>query len=749
MIYKDIVNRDIVNLENCEDEPIHIPGLIQPHGFLIAANNENGIISVCSENINNYLDFDYKEVLGKDISQIFQEDFINKIELFQTGSNSPLMMFDFVIKERLFSFTVHNNDSEIIIEGEPTEDQFINNNKLYNSSKQLLSYIEDTSTLKELANSVAIAIKNITQYDRVMVYRFDSQYNGEVFAESKEEHLEPFLGLHYPHTDIPVQARELYIKNLLRIIGDVDYNPVPLYTFQDSNVQTLDIGQSVLRSVSPIHIQYLKNMGVGATLTISLLYQGKLWGLITCHHYSPKYINQEIRNTVKLHGHFITSQIDVRMLNEQYEVSLKGSKNVDQLTSKKLNFNRKSIKSLFDDKAIIDLCNSSGVSAIIGDNIYTHGETPKKEHILMLCNTLHHYSHNGKLVTQSLSRITSDLPLVSNEFPGINYQSLGNENDCIIWYRHTTLKDIHWAGDPSKAIEKDKNGLSPRKSFKKFTENVSDSSKPWLQSEIDASIKFFNFFQTHLRSILVNEEKENQQKLSAILKEANDELENINWISTHDLQEPLRKIRMMASSIIMKGELTPLPDDVQNKILRMQHSAERMQTLITDILKYTKANVQNNEFEPVDINLMLVSIKQELKDSLGDVNAKLVLEPLPLVEGMPFLLKQVFLNIIYNSLKFRSKSRHPIIKISANEDTKNGFEKYSLIEIEDNGIGFDNQYKDKVFKIFSRLNNKSDYPGSGVGLALCKKIMTKHNGFINATGVLGKGTTIQLYFPRL
>ncbi|WP_130736183.1 ATP-binding protein [Flavobacterium sp. J27] len=752
MIFKDIVNRDIVNLQNCEDEPIHIPGLIQSHGFLLAINATTEIVTVCSENINEYLNISYEQVLGKKIGLLFNNPFLEEVRHFKTDATSPTKVFNFSIEEKLFSISIHASKTEIIIEAELTENQFNEGNKLYNSSKQLLSYIEDSFTLKELANAVAITIKKITNYDRVMIYRFDAEYNGEVIAESKEEHLESFLGLHYPHTDIPAQARELYIKNHLRIIGDVNYKPIPLYTFNESNLDTLDMSLSVLRSVSPIHIQYLHNMGVGATLTISLLHKGKLWGLITCHHYSAKYLSQEIRNTVKLHGHFITSQIDVRLLNEEYEIARKTSLAVESLVSKKLTLDRSSMEDLFKDSAIISLCNSIGVSALIEDKVYTFGATPAKEDIKRISNSLLHYSENGTFWTHSLARTTSNLSFIANEFPGIIYYSLGNDQDCLIWYRKQTITDINWAGDPKKSIEKDKNGLSPRKSFEKFTESVKDSSRPWLKSEITASLNFFNFFQIHLRSILLNEEKENQKILSEILKETNAELENINWISTHDLQEPLRKIRMMASMLVGSDEVETLPEDVQVKIVKMQNSAERMQVLINDILKYTKTNNQSTSLEKVDLNLLFNELQEELKDNLQDNKATLEIKSLPHIQGTRFLLKQLFSNIIYNSLKFKSPLRNPIITIEETVDYEDVILKsgnYYKIEITDNGIGFDKEYNEKVFKIFSRLNNKNDYSGSGIGLALCKKIMTKHNGFISAEGKPNSGVTIKMYFPKL
>ncbi|EDP94778.1 ATP-binding protein [Kordia algicida OT-1] len=753
MEYKNITNQDVVNLENCEDEPIHIPGRIQPHGFLISVKSATDVVNVCSENIHDYLRFTHEDVLGKNIAKLFNDDFLKAYKSFKEDTATSHKEFNFSFDDTLFSICIHLSDQHIIIEGEPTENQFGQDRRLYNSSKQLLGYIQDTLTLKELCDSVAKALKEITEYDRVMIYRFDADYNGEVFAESKEDHLEPFLGLHYPHTDIPAQARQLYIKNHLRIVGDVNYKSVPLYTHNSSAVNTLDLSLSVLRSVSPIHIEYLQNMGVGATLTVSLIHKGKLWGLIACHHYSPKYLSQEIRNTVTLHGHFITSQIDIRILNEEYEIARKANLAVDTLTTKNLNFHRNSLKELFAEDAIIQLCNSCGVSLSVDGKMHSKGDTPSDIEVNLLGDILFDFSRNKHFSTSELSRITSDIVSIVEKFPGINYYSLGDEHNYIIWYRYPTLKEINWAGDPSKSIVKKEQRLSPRKSFEKFTESVKNTSKPWLEAELAASSSFTNFLINHLRSIRTNEEKEKQKKLSEILKQANAELENINWISTHDLQEPLRKIRMMASTLLTRSDQNLLSDKVIDRITRMQSSAERMQTLMDDILKYTKTNnIETPDLETVNLNKLLPQIKESIYDTLVDAEASLEIKSLPIIKGIPFLLRQLFLNIIYNSIKFRKPNELPIITIHTiteerNEINQNGA--FHIVEISDNGIGFNNEYKEKIFKIFSRLNSKTDYEGSGIGLALCKKIMIKHHGLIDAVGERNKGAKIRLYFSKI
>ena len=750
MKVRNITNKEVVNIENCEDEPIHIPGLIQPHGFLISVDTTSKKINVCSENINDYLPLTHQELLSKNIERVFSDNFYSKFLSFSENNQVTSRHFNSVLYESLYSVTFHKSDNNIIIEAEPAEQEENENEKLYNSSRKLLNHIEDTSTLKELCDSVAVAIKDITGYDRVMVYKFDDEYNGEVLSESREEHLEPYLGLHYPHTDIPKQARDLYIKNQLRVIGDVNYTPAELYTLENSNIEQLDLSLSVLRSVSPIHIEYLKNMGVGATLALSLLHKDKLWGLIVCHNYSAKHISEEIKDAVKLHGHFIISQIDVRVLNENYKTAIKASDNVKKLTSKKLEFNREAIKKLFTEDAVIKLSNSCGVAAVVDGDMYSYGKIPNAQEVFMLGIFSESKTNTGNFVTDQLPKITDNFKTISKKFPGISYYSLGDDKNFIIWFREPSLTEISWAGNPEKSIVKNEKGLSPRKSFEKFTKNVEDKSFPWLNEELSACASFVNFFQSFIRSIITNEEKEKQKKLTEILRETNEELENINWISTHDLKEPLRKIRMTASTLLRDEKKKELTDFVISRVERMENSAQRMQTLISDILKYTKTNAEHIELEEVDLNDLINNIEQESSSILEDGNVKITFENLPTIKGIPFLLKQLFLNIMYNSIKFQIPEKGCKIIIRENSDNVdlNKLNQYNVIEVVDNGIGFDNEYKEKIFKIFSRLHSKSDYEGSGIGLALCKKIMTKHNGYIEAEGEINKGATIRLYFPK-
>jgi len=749
MKIKDIVNRDIVNLTNCEFEPIHIPGSIQPHGFLLGITIDSWKIDFCSGNIQNYIPSSHQSVLGKDFHILFGEkqeaqikDYISKNLLL---SSTPLKL---ELLGNIFLCTIHKSNKTYILEAEPSEENSKRLADVYDQTSQFLSYMNATHTLKELCQMVVKGTREITGYDRVMVYRFDKDYNGEVFAESVREDLEPFLGLHYPHTDIPPQARELYMQNLLRLIVDIDYTPVPLYTVDDGDAsKNLDLSLSILRSTSPIHVQYLQNMGVGATLTISLIHKNKLWGLIACHHYSEKNLTPEIRLAAQLQGHFITSQIDIRQSNEEYEVARKSNIALEKLNALNLPAKEDAFQTVVQDENLLEICNASGVAIIFKNKIYKSGLTPDDKNIYKLIKWLSVFTTTDSFSTEKLLNFLPEADDYCEEASGILYHSLSLENDdCVIWFRPESLTEINWGGDPNKAIIKDVNGLYPRNSFKLYKEIVKCQSKLWLQPELNAGANYAHTLQKQFNLLIISQEEEKYRKLSELLKETNSELENINWISTHDLQEPLRKIQMLSSRLLGKED-EQFSETVINSVQRMNNSAQRMQTLLIDILKYTKIQHIDDSFETVRPGEVLVEVLSDLNEHINERKAIINIEELPLINGIPFLMKQLFSNLIQNSLKYSFPDKTPIVTIKSLGIHYINSNPFQVLEFSDNGIGFEQQFAENIFNIFSRLHTQEQYKGSGVGLALCKKIMQVHKGSIVAEGIENQGAKFKLYFP--
>lgn len=756
MDFKDIVNRDLVNLENCASEPIHIPGSIQPHGFLLGIDASTYQIAFCSGNTEIYTGLSYTFLLDKNITEILGGDQFAVLEHYLSALSgtftAPLRI---VIGNRDFETTIHLSDGMYVLEFEPAVSEEPDLTALYMQTRQFVGYMEQATSLQMLCQAVADETRRIIGYDRVMIYRFDREYNGEVIAESRLEELEPFLGLHYPHTDIPPQARELYRKNLIRVIADVDYAPVPIYTTGSKTNKDLDLTFSILRSVSPIHVQYLHNMGVSASTSISLIHEGRLWGLIACHHYhGPRPIDSHARIAARLQGHFMASQIGVREIAEEYEASKLVNQSLDAMLAMNFPLERSAFQEIVAMPELCDLCHARGVAIIIDDTIYSAGVVPSDTDIRQIALWAAENAVNGYLSTATLSRDTQQQEdWLCDSAAGILYHSLDNaQANSIIWFRPETVREVQWAGDPAKAIEKDKAQLSPRKSFQAWMQVVKCQSKEWQKAELNAAANYAHALQKHINTLFLREEETKYRLLSARLGEAYQELENLNWISTHDLKEPLRKIQVFASRI-MDADGVELPDNIQASLQKIQTSAGRMQTLIHDVLTYSRVKNTEDKLITLSLDKVIQSVVTDLDDEIKANRAMIEYDDMPEVEGVAFLLAQLFSNLIRNSMKFTREGITPHIAIryeGMKEYTPVAelpLQLYHLITISDNGIGFEDKYSQSIFKVFSRLHAHAVFGGTGVGLALCRKIMETHHGFITARGVPGEGATFSLYFP--
>lgn len=759
MNIKDIVNRDIVNLTNCESEPIHIPGSIQPHGFLLGIKKGDSRIEFCSANSADYIGVGPEKVLGKDVSEIFPEEQASRFALYAgeeaIDSAKP---FVFTLNGTSFNTTVHQSGNNVIMELEPFPDGTLQLPNLYTQTRNFVSIMEKSSGLLDLCQEIADETRSITGYDRVMIYRFDEQYNGEVIAESRREDLVSFANQKYPHTDIPAQARELYIRNPLRMIADINYTPVPLLTIDDSSDKgnhSLDLSLSILRSVSPMHIEYLKNMGVGATLTISLLQNQKLWGLIACHHYAPKILPHYTRLSALLQGHFLTSQIAVREVAEEYNIGEEVDKALVEalaILHESENFMEASHKS----PALLKLANATGAAIYHEGVLYTNGLVPSEAELLDLFAFLSNAYPNQAFETNNLSDVYPAAKDISKYAAGVIYHAMvSGENDGILWFRQEKIETINWAGNPDKAVLPNEDGvrLSPRKSFELWMEIVKDKSAPWRKSEINAASSFSYALQKHINYRVIRAQEDQNRSLNQELRLANKELSNLNWISTHDLKEPLRKIQIFASKVLDRED-PDLSVQVKDSVERMRFAAEKMQMLIEDILTYSKAGTMEKTFVATDLNDVLTNVLSELQDTIDEKGATLHAESLPRLEIIPFQIHQLFINVISNALKFVKPDERPIIRITAAEvdaadvpAEKPVSGRYHAIAFHDNGIGFEAEYESRIFDIFQRLHPAHKYPGTGIGLAICKKIMENHRGFIAAKSVFGEGAVFTIYFP--
>jgi two-component system, chemotaxis family, sensor kinase Cph1 len=399
---------------------------------------------------------------------------------------------------------------------------------------------------------------------------------------------------------------------------------------------------------------------------------------------------------------------------------------------------------------------ADGIALINKEDIFTNGIVPKNEYLPPLVDWLFKTAQNDNFNT---SRLIDHYPLAerfSETVAGLYFKVLDpTSKSCIIWMCQPQEKIINWAGDPNRALSADAANrmLTPRKSFEQWKQSVRNQSRDWQMPELNAAALMGSSIQRKLHLADLKEEEIRFKNVNERLKKANDELANMNWISTHDLKEPLRKIQIYAS-LILEKQRNLIPEGVLTNIIRMQASAAKMQLLIEDLMAYTRIVNEEIRFVPVDMNVSLEEVKVDLMESIEEGKATLTWGKMPTINGIPFQIRQLFINLISNSLKFSKVYVPAVIRIDCEKVsdhfidaiTKKNSKVYYKVTTTDNGIGFDPVYKNDILKIFQRLHS-NQYAGTGVGLAICKKIVEAHGGVMEADGNENSGATFTTYFP--
>ncbi|WP_197512727.1 SpoIIE family protein phosphatase [Mycobacterium sp. 852002-10029_SCH5224772] len=488
-----------IDLDNCAREPIHIPGSIQPRGVLAVVRDHTFEVRQVSANVADLLGRPVDAILGRHLSALIGPEQAARVEQATStfGSlrqNNPLeFVIDVAGEPRAFDAILHREPGGVIlVELEIAYGQrpfsFPNT---YQAVRGAVELLNRAATLTELYATAARAVRDLTGFDRVMVYRYDEEYNGEVVAESKREDLNSFLGLHYPSSDIPAQARALYEKNWIRLISDVGYTPAPLVSSIDPGRDTpLDLTYATLRSVSPIHIEYLQNMGVHASMSISLLRQGRLWGLIACHHYAGPHLPPfGTRAAAEFLGSTLSLRLVDRFEDEQLHKRLAAQSVLAKLTGATLDDGEPLSAALLGAPDLLDLVIADGVVVNIQGDLRVRGSVPPPE-VVSAVAAWAREANDEIASSECLSRALPELDLDPQLAAGTLALNLP-DGQYAIWFRREVLRSVDWGGDPyNKAIadsEGDQTRLSPRKSFDRWREIVHRRSEPWTVSETESA----------------------------------------------------------------------------------------------------------------------------------------------------------------------------------------------------------------------------------------------------------------------
>jgi light-regulated signal transduction histidine kinase (bacteriophytochrome) len=700
-----------VDLVNCADEPIHVPGSIQPHGALIFFGAA-GELEGWSENAPAALALPLSLTLelGRPfgalglppaVAALVQEC----VDAAGEDDAAPAVAA-VVIGGAEYDCVVHAYGGRVIAEFEPRDVATDAVAQFAIKAHSSIDRLRRQKTVDALLETAVRQVREFTGFDRVMAYRFRSDDSGDVVAEARREDLTPYLGQRYPAGDIPPQARRLYVLNTLRTIADVGYRAVPLLGV--AGAVSLDLSFAVLRSVSPIHIEYLQNMGVGASMSVSIVINGRLWGLIACHHMAPKRVPYSIRMAADVLAQVIASTVQGLESREEADLVARAAAVRTGLVESLL---------LEEDplEALVKHADGLMLSGISQALVATQYGRVVCRGVDQACGeaivaTLPEGAH-GLVVRQCVD----DWPEASHTGLGKWVGMLGlpfdpPSNGWCVLLRPEQVERVAWGGKPGKSGQFGPMGerLTPRGSFDAWIETVRGCAHEWEDGVL-----------AHARMTL--------GELARVSNTRRAQLEAIRSqllaMLGHDLRDPLHSINM-AGMVLEKTD-----GGGSNKTTlgrRIQSSSNRMQRMIGQVLDMSRIDRGLNlgvELEAVDLAALLEDLVEEARLAYPAIVYELRVDCPAVVMADGGRLGQVLSNLLSNARQHGDPNQ----PITARLDQQAG---EAAIAIANAGAPIPDEVESGLFDPFKRgsLNNPRNRTGMGLGLYIAGQIVREHQG---------------------
>ncbi|AMJ65535.1 hypothetical protein AXW84_08900 [Hymenobacter sp. PAMC 26628] len=747
-----------ITLTNCDREPIHLPGAIQPYGFLLCLDPSTHRVVQASANTGALVGRAAESLLGGGLGQLLGPARLAEVEgrLATLTETTQLLgaRLEAVAGQPYFKLIMHRYDGLLWVEFEPvaeTDAAPLDLSMLNAALGQMLA----APTVLNFCQHAAEQVRAITGFDRVAIYRFAPDESGEVVAEAIHPDLAPWLGLHYPASDIPQQARAMYLKNWLRFIPDAAYAPVPLVPgLSPTTGRPPDMTYAVLRSVSPIHLEYLHHLGSAATMTISLIDDGKLWGMITCHHRTPRLVGFELRELCQFIGKTFSALIASKVRADQYAYHLRVRERLAQLLERVTRADDFVGALAQPGPSIQEVFDCGGVAVCFGGEVQLLGHTPTAAQVRELLAWLTEHAPGPLFHTDSLvAHYPAGAPALRATASGLIAAALADApGHYLLWFRPEVVQTVTWAGrnDKPQLLADGQIFLSPRQSFEAWKQLVEHTAAPWLPLELaaareirqhvaDLQLKAFNVLQARAQSL---------SALNTALERSNDELDSFAYVASHDLKEPLRGIHNYAL-FLLEDYAAQLDADGVHKLQTLVRLSQRMEGLIESLLRLSQVGRTDLVAVDVDPNEVLAETADLLRPRLEQTHTQLVVAgaPWPAVRGDRLRLLEVFSNLLSNAMKYDDQPTKTVTvgwgpAAPGGPAAAVNLDHYYLFYVRDNGIGIDAKHHSSIFKLFKRLHGQEKYGGgSGAGLAIAKKMVEKHGGQLWVESALGHGAT--------
>ena len=742
-------------LRECEREPIHIPGAIQTYGVLLSVDPNDLVIQNASENTLEHWGVQAKDLVGRELTSLLTAEQLSAVRTYVShrdlGSQAPLPLSLPMAggsARQTWMLIAHTHLNVLFLELEPVVPKGFRavSRPFHRQVRDSVMKLQGAKSLLELCECAAEEVRSITGFERVMIYKFDKDWNGQVIAESIGEGAESYQGHFFPASDIPAQARAIFYSNWLRMIPDANYRPVRIHPGQNpATGGPLDLGKSMLRSVSPIHLQYLRNMNVGASLTVSLIDGEKLWGIIACHHSQAHLVDADDRLAAQLIGQIVSSQIRVK---EELE-DLEYKKHLKTVHSKLLSFMQTEedlVHGLVKySPTLLDISRADGAAAAIYfEGQWTLvGQTPSIEQIEELVTWLSTTKPGTDIFsTDSLSQEFPPAAAYKRVASGLLAASIPKtRRNYLLWFRPEVPSTVVWAGNPAKAIERTGDGvkLNPLSSFESWKQVVTGTSYPWKQVEIEAveelriSILALDLERQFLRE---QAERARAERLSR-------EKEDLIAIVSHDLKTPLN-VAKLSFDLLKRNWIGG--DEKTDKFLKTgSDSVRAMERLIYDLLDIAKIESGTLELESVqqDVSALVTEVAEMTKQLASEKGITLtsrVPEGRCMVTCERTRIYQVLSNLVGNALKFTPPGGTVEIAIEACGEE-------AVFSVADSGKGIATEHQEKIFDRFWQAKDTSKL-GTGLGLSISRGIVIAHGGRMWVESEIGKGAKFYFSLPK-
>ena len=736
-----------VDLSTCDREPIHTPGSVQPHGLLIALDGDDLTVRRASRNASEAFGRDLDEILGQPLAALIgagQFEGIKAGLVTPSAERNASFVGDVRVGRNgtttVYHALSHRIGDEVVLELEPSPQAGpVSAADFHAPLVPFLSRLDGVRGPEALAHLAASEIRRITGFDRVLVYRFDEDGHGTVVAEEGNGRLPSYLGHRFPASDIPRQARELYRLNRLRLIPDASYTPVPVVP---DLAEPLDLSYSVLRSVSPVHVEYMRNMGTAASMSISVVRDDRLWGLISCHHKAPRLVPFGLRLACDLLAQVFAIQLANQEHQAEYQQRLRlGSVQARLVAS--LTAKGDFVSGLADHADDLLAFAEAGGVAIAFDGRFTLlGETPPEGDVRRITDWLSSDVRREVFATDSLPGVLPWAGSIRDRAAGLLAVSISKlHKNYLLWFRPEIVRTVTWAGDPRKPADPPAGRaparLSPRTSFEAWKEVVRHRSAPWRRSETEGAVELRNA----IVGVVLRRAEELAQ-LNAELRRSNEELEAFSYSVSHDLRAPLRHI-VGYSELLREMDGDRVGPSGRRYIDTIIESVQYAGLLVDNLLSFSRMGQTTVQPVVVDMNLLVREAVAEAARDAGGRSIAWKVGDLPPARGDLMMLRLAVTNLLSNAVKYTRPVPEAVVEVGG--EARDG---ETVYWVRDNGVGFDMKYVDKLFGVFQRLHRMEEFEGTGIGLANVRRITARHGGRAWAEGAVGAGATFFIALPR-